>query len=95
MKKHEAAPKAPQLNIKSMRARELAAELASLTGESLTDAVTAALQERLAREHAARRQPGEIANKLSKLAKEISAYPIKDRRTADEILGYDENGLPT
>ena len=43
MNKHEPTPKAVQLNIKSAEARRLATELAELTGESLTDAVTAAL----------------------------------------------------
>jgi antitoxin VapB len=95
MNQHEPTPKAVQLNIKSAEARRLATELAELTGESLTDAVTAALQERLVKERRARRKPGEIAEKLMALGREISSYPIKDSRTADEILGYDENGLPT
>jgi len=38
-----------QLNIKSAEARELAEKLAGATGESLTDAVTTALRERLQR----------------------------------------------
>jgi len=40
------------LNIKNDEAHKLATELAGLTGESLTLAVTVALQERLAREPA-------------------------------------------
>jgi antitoxin VapB len=42
--------KAKHLSIKNEEAHKLAAELAKLTGESLTLAVTLALQERLARE---------------------------------------------
>ena len=40
------------LNLKSGEAHRLASELAELTGESLTLAVTVALRERLARERA-------------------------------------------
>ena len=95
MNKHEPTSKLVQLNIKSAEARRLANELAELTGESLTDVVTVALHERLIKERQARRTPGGIAEKLLALGREISSYPIKDSRTADEILGYDENGLPS
>ena len=95
MNRHEPSPKAAQLNIKSAEARRLASELAELMGESLTDAVTIALQERLVKERRVRRRPGEVTEKLLELSREISSYPIKDHRTAEEILGYDESGLPT
>ena len=50
--------KATQLNIKNDEAHKLATELAGLTGESLTAAVTLALRERLARERRRRRRVG-------------------------------------
>ena len=84
-----------QLNIKSLEARRLALELAELTGESLTEAVTLALRDRLVRERRQRRKPGEVAAKLMELGRRFSALPDNDTRSADEILGYDENGLPT
>src|SRR5258707_7600504 len=55
--------KAMHLNIKNDEAHKLASELAELTGESLTSAVTLALRERLARERR-RRRPDSIAARL-------------------------------
>lgn len=82
------------LSIKSDEADRLARELASVTGESLTDAVTEALRERLERERALRLEH-DLDRRLDRLVAEIAAMPILDDRPADEILGYDEHGLPT
>lgn len=68
-------------------------ELASRTGETMTDAVKIAAEERLARLPP---KAGRIdMEKLEKLLSEIRAYRVDDPRTDDEIIGYDENGLPT
>ncbi|MCF6200464.1 MAG: hypothetical protein L3J67_13970 [Hyphomicrobiaceae bacterium] len=32
---------------------------------------------------------------IEKIVEEVAKLPVLDDRTADEILGYDENGLPT
>jgi antitoxin VapB len=40
----------------------------------------------------------EVARKkalLRRTQEEIAALPVLDPRTPDELLGYDENGLPT
>lgn len=95
MNRHEKIAGPTQLNIKSREARRLAIELVELTGESITEAVTVALQERLAKERRARRKPGEVAERLMEFGRWYSQFPVKDTRTAEEILGYDENGLPT
>jgi antitoxin VapB len=85
--------KAMHLNIKNDEAHKLATELASLTGESLTSVVTLALRERLARERR-RRRPDRIAGKLMKIGSRYAA--LADTGAGpDEILGYDEHGLPT
>ena len=81
------------LNIKSDEAHKLATELARLTGESLTSAVTIALRERLARERR-RRNVEAVAAKLMKIGNRYAALPDTGR-TPDEILGYDEHGLPS
>ena len=60
------------LNIKNDEAHELAAELAKLTGESLTSAVTLALRERLARERR-RRRTDHIAARLMKIGSQFAA----------------------
>ena len=53
------------LNIKNDEAHKLATELAQLTGENLTSAVTLALRERLARERR-RRNIDDVAARLLK-----------------------------
>lgn len=80
------------LSIKNPEADHLARELVAITGETLTDAVLAALRERLDRERHHRR-PG-IASRLHRLADETSSLPMLDRRHPDEIIGYDEDGVP-
>ncbi|MGD0642082.1 MAG: type II toxin-antitoxin system VapB family antitoxin [Roseiarcus sp.] len=82
------------LNIKNDVAHELAAELSKLTGESLTSAVTAALRERLDRERR-RRGRSAVADRLMAMGKRYAALPDGAFASADEVLGYDENGLPT
>lgn len=80
-------------NIKNDEADRLARQLVATTGESLTDAVLVALRERLQREEA-RRRIG-VADRLRRLAAEVRELPVHDDRSPDEILGYDEHGLPS
>ncbi len=80
------------LSIKSDEADRLARELAAETGESLTEAVVIALQERLVREHA-RRGP-RMTVRLRRLQSDVAMLPVLDPRAPDEILGYDDHGLP-
>jgi antitoxin VapB len=82
------------LNIKDPTADRLARELAAETGESITTAVTAAVRERLERLRGAvprerRRQA------LTEIAERSATRRIRDRRDAEEILGYGPDGLPT
>jgi antitoxin VapB len=81
------------LNIKHPEADKLAHELARLRGESLTDAVLTALREQLKREKAKRGAPG-LAEELMEIGRRFSSLPAIDGRSDDEILGYDENGIP-
>lgn len=83
-----------QLNIKNAEAYELATELASLTGASLTTVVVEALKEKLEREADNLRRQARLARMLE-LAQLSSSWLDTDLRTPDEILGYDENGLPS
>jgi antitoxin VapB len=81
------------LNIRNPEAERLAEQVAKLAGETKTEAVTRALRDRLARlrrERAARR----LADELDDIARHCAGLPVKDDRPADEILGYDEHGLP-
>jgi antitoxin VapB len=81
------------LNIKKDEAHRLAQELAALTGESMTAAVTAAVRERLDR---VRRERGvTLADRLLKIGRECAARLKEPIRSVDHAdLLYDERGLP-
>ena len=77
--------KAMHLSIKNDEAHKLATELAGLTGESLTSAVTLALRERLARERR-RRRHDLVTARLMKIGSRYAAL-ADTGRNPDEILG--------
>jgi len=81
------------LNIRNPETERLAEALARETGETKTEAVTRALRDRLAR---LRRERGgrRLADELEEIARHCAALPVLDARSPDEILGYDQNGLP-
>lgn len=81
------------LNIKNPETEELARLLAEATGESLTEAVTVALRERLAVVSRVRDVEGVLAD-VKRIQAMVAALPVLDHRTPDEIVGYDEHGLP-
>jgi antitoxin VapB len=81
------------LNIKNDETHRIAAELAELTGQSLTAAVTTALREQLVRERRSRsREP--VAERLMEIGRRYAALPDANAQTPEEIVGYDENGIP-
>jgi antitoxin VapB len=80
------------LSIKSHEADRLARALAAETGETLTEAIVNALSERLARERS-RRGAG-LRGRLKQLAADVSRMPIADARSPEELVGYDDVGLP-
>ncbi|MGH3199432.1 MAG: type II toxin-antitoxin system VapB family antitoxin [Streptosporangiaceae bacterium] len=80
------------LSIKSDDADRLARQLAAETGETLTEAVEIALKERLEREHS--RHTASMRTRLARLAADVAAMPVADDRTPEEIIGYDDAGLP-
>ena len=81
------------LNIKSPQARELAVELARLTGESVTVAVAIAIRERLDR---VRREQGEsLADRLLTIGQDCAKRLKRPHGSVDHGgLLYDERGLP-
>lgn len=78
------------LSIKSAKADQLARDLAELTGESITDAVVTSLELRLELERRARRKQD-----LSDIVERFGQLGVIDDRHPDEIIGYDEHGLPS
>jgi antitoxin VapB len=81
------------LSIKDPETEALARELARRTGESITEATRRALEDRLRRVVGARKAPV-LLEDLAAIRKRVAALPVLDRRSPDEILGYDEDGLP-
>ena len=61
------------LSIKTAEADELARSLARLTGESMTEAVTIALRERLGRERARRETAASLPVRLAALSGQLRA----------------------
>ena len=82
------------LNIKDPDTHALAKRLASLTGESLTGAVKRAIQERLAQVEKTRTGT-RLAAELDHIALHCANLPRRDRRSSEQIIGYDERGLPS
>lgn len=81
------------LNIRNPETERLAADLARLTGKTKTQVVTEALRDRL--ERLQRRRTGRrLADELDQIARHCAGLHVLDDRAADEVLGYDEHGLP-
>jgi antitoxin VapB len=82
------------LNIKHPEADRLARDLARRRRQSITEAVVHALRAELAREVQRIRAPG-MADELLEIGKRYAALRTYDERSEDEILGYDEHGIPS
>lgn len=81
------------LSIKNDETERLARQVARETGESLTEAIQKALQERWERLKA-RRRSQVLVGQVEDLLRRVDALPALDSRPEDEILGYDEHGAP-
>ena len=81
------------INIKDPDTDRLARELADATGETITHAVSVAVRDRLERVRAQLRRR-RLADELDEIATRCAALPARDTRPEDEILGYDERGIP-
>jgi antitoxin VapB len=81
------------MNIKNKEAYQLTKQLAKLTGESLTTAITEAVRERLDR---VRRERGvDVAERLLVIGRNCAAHLKKRYRIIDHGgMLYDERGLP-
>ena len=81
------------LSIKNDATERLARQVASETGESLTEAIQKSLEERWQRLKAKRRSRA-LSGQLEDLLRRVDSLPTLDSRPEDEILGYDEHGMP-
>ena len=82
------------LSIKDAETERLARALAERTGESLTLATRRALEERLRRVGGGARRAS-LLEDLAEIRRRWGALPVVDHRSADEIIGYDRDGLPS
>ncbi len=82
------------LNIKDRATEQVVRELAALTHQTVTETVRRAAEAALrrARQTSGR---GRMAEEIMEIGTRCAGLPDLDPRTPDEILGYDENGLPT
>jgi antitoxin VapB len=81
------------INIKNAELDRLARELARRRGDSVTNALLHAVKEELRREAKRVRDPDVIA-KANAIVEHYCSLPLLDTRSDDEILGYDEHGIP-
>lgn len=81
------------LNIKDAEADRLVRELAAATGESITEAARTAFAERLQRVRSRSAEP-DVRAELDAIIARGRSRTTLDERTAEDIVGYDEHGLP-
>jgi antitoxin VapB len=81
------------INIEDVETESLAREVAQRAGETIPDAIRKSLQERLQR-LAGRSAAPTKRDKLNEILNRVDALPKLDSRIDDEVLGYDENGIP-
>jgi antitoxin VapB len=77
------------MNKRNPAAHALAEKVSKRMGVTLTDAVIHSLEAQL---HTAPRPID--PKKIAAIQKEIASLRVLDTRTDDEILGYDEFGIP-
>ena len=83
------------LSIKMPEADRLARRLAETTGETISLAVLLAIRERLERVERKRLNKSALLEEIRAISHHCASLPVLDTRTEDEIMGWDENGLPS
>lgn len=81
------------LSIKDPETEKLARTLAERTGETITVATRRAIEERLKRTGSQARKAA-LLEDMEAMQRRLNALPVLDHRSPDEIIGYDENGVP-
>lgn len=81
--------------IKKPQAEAKIRELAARTGETLTEAIERAVDDRLVKLGPPPQRKGRVdREKLAEVLAYFDSLPVDDPRSPDEIIGYDENGVP-
>lgn len=81
------------LSIKDKETDALVRQLVALTGESITEAIFQSVKERLER-LTPKKTPYSLAQELDAIAKRCASLSVRDERSLEEIIGYNEQGLP-
>ena len=81
------------LSIRNPLAERLARDVARETGETITQAVIGALEERLTR-LSGRRTVVDLEREIMRIGMRCGSLPDLDRRHADEILSYGDEKVP-
>lgn len=80
------------LSIRNSQAEQLAREVAAISGENLTQTIIHALEERLERLRG-RRTVADTTQEIMAVSQRCSCLPDLDRRSPEEILGYNQSGI--
>jgi antitoxin VapB len=80
------------LSIRNPRAEELARKLSVMSGENITKVIINALENQLVRARGKKIYTGTV-KEIMKISQRCSSLPDLDKRSPDEILGYNETGV--
>lgn len=80
------------LSIRNPKAEKLAREIAAITGGKITQEIITALEDRLERLRG-RNTHTSTVDEIIKISKRCSSLPDLDKRSPEEILGYNKNGV--
>lgn len=83
------------LVINSPQIDKLARELSRTTGESVDEAIEKAIRERLDREKLRENSPELLLERILAISGAFANLQIQDTRSPDEIIHYDDVGLPS
>ena len=79
------------ISIRNTLAENLARQVAEESGENMTQAIIHSLEDRLEKLHG-RRIPNNLLQEIREIGNRCASLPDIDNRSANEILGYNENG---
>ena len=79
------------ISIRNTLAEDLARQVSKESGESMTQAIIHSLEDRLEKLQG-RRNPNNLLQEIREIGNRCATLPNIDHRSADEILGYNENG---
>jgi antitoxin VapB len=80
------------LSLKNAELEKLARRRAKRRGETLTEAILSSLRE--SERNAAQAAKKVTAEDILRLAETVRKLPVLSTRSEDDILGYDERGIP-